>query len=174
MGLELLATELTRYAAAKIRQNLTQIVRCVRLLSAEQVWHRASEHSNSIGNLLLHLAGNLRQWIVAGLGGEAFARDRPSEFAARGGIPVAELSAELEQAVDDALALLAQLDAAGLAAGYTIQGYDVSGVVATCHVVEHFSWHTGQIVYMTKLLTGAELTVYDSAGHKPSELGGFP
>jgi uncharacterized damage-inducible protein DinB len=174
MDSEALAAELPRYAAAKIRQNLTQIERCARCLSAEQVWHRTSEHTNSIGNLVLHLAGNVRQWVVAGLGRESFARDRASEFAARGDMCVAELSAKLEQAVDDVLVTLARLDAAGLAAEYTIQGYNVSGVVVVCHVVEHFSWHTGQIVYMTKVLTGADLTLYDSAGHKPPELGGFP
>ena len=174
MVAELLATELTRYAEAKIRQNLTQILRCARVLDEQQIWQRANEHTNSVGNLMLHLAGNVRQWVVSGLGGERCSRDRPSEFAARGGISTAELSARLQQAVDDALAMLGRLDGGGLTAEYSIQGYDVSGVVVVCHVTEHFSWHTGQIVQTTKALTGAELDLYDSAGHKPPELGAFP
>ena len=78
MSAELLATELTRYAAGKIRQNRTQIVRCVGLLSDEQLWSRANERTNSVANLVLHLTGNVRQWILGGLAGEPIEIGRAS------------------------------------------------------------------------------------------------
>lgn len=88
-----LAHEFVAYACEKLTQQLGQIVRCAGLLTEEEVWHRANEHTNSVGNLILHLTGNVRQWVVAGLGGAAFRRDRPAEFAQRGPLPIAEIVA---------------------------------------------------------------------------------
>ncbi len=156
--------EFAAYAARKLEQNLTQILRCVALLSDEELWLRPNAQSNAIGNLLLHLTGNVRQWIVAGLGGAAFERDRPAEFAQRAALPREALLRELERVVRSAVEIVGKLTPSELSAGHEIQGYAVTGLTAVFHVTEHFSFHTGQIVYATKLLRNVDLSLYDERG----------
>jgi len=141
---------------------LPKIERCLGLLSDDQVWWRANDQSNSIGNLLLHLNGNVRQWIVCGLGGTTDTRDRDSEFAQRDVIPTADLFVKLKETVGEAVAVLDQLDPNALLEKRRIQGLEVSTLEAVLHVVEHFSMHAGQIVLLTKLITGQDLKFYDS------------
>src|SRR5712691_23151 len=136
---------------------LPKIERCVGLLKDQQIWWRPNEQSNSIGNLLLHLSGNVRQWIVCGLGDATDSRDRDAEFAQRDEIPRAELFDRLKRTVDEAVATLARLDPDKLLEKHRIQGLEVSALEAILHVVEHFSMHVGQIVYITKLLTATDL-----------------
>jgi uncharacterized damage-inducible protein DinB len=143
------------------RDFLPKIERCVGLLNDEQIWWRANEQSNSIGNLLLHLSGNVRQWIVCGLGDATDSRDRDSEFAQRDAIPRAELLDRLKRAVDEAVAVLGRLDPNALLAKHWIQGLEVSALEAVLHVVEHFSMHVGQVLYITKQLTAHDLHFYD-------------
>ena len=171
MASDTLADEFVDYARRKLREHAEQIARCARLLHETEIWHRTNAHTNSVGNLILHLTGNVRQWIVAGLGGETFVRDRPAEFAERGPRPTAEILGELQAVVERALEVLARLDVRALEARYSIQGYDVSGAAAVFHVVEHFSGHTAQIVHITKLLKDVDLSLYDAAGHRsPGQL----
>ena len=146
---------------------LPKIERCLGLLNDQQIWWRANEQSNSIGNLLLHLSGNVRQWIVCGLGDAIDSRDRDSEFAQRAEIPRAELFDRLKRTVDEAVATLARLDPDKLLEKHRIQGLEVSALEAVLHVVEHFSMHTGQIILLTKLLTAADLHFYDFEGDVP-------
>ena len=140
---------------------LPKIERCLELLTDEQIWWRANPQSNSIGNLLLHLSGNVRQWIVCSLGDAPDARDRDSEFAQRVIIPRDELLARLRQTLTEADATLAQIEPDSLLERRVIQGLDVSALEAIFHVVEHFSMHVGQIVYITKQLTARDLHFYD-------------
>ena len=133
---------------------------CVESLTAEQVWWRPNEASNSIGNLLLHLNGNVRQWLVTPFNPVADTRDRPAEFAERQVIPPAELMARLSVTMQDVSAVLARLTEADLLRTFQIQGYAVSGLHAIYHVVEHFGMHYGQIVYITKLVIGKDLGFY--------------
>ncbi len=168
MNCEPLAVAFTTYASAKLREHFAQIRRCTALLTDAEVWHRINAHTNSIGNLILHLTGNVRQWIVAGLGGEPFDRDRPAEFAARGPLPSARMIAELERVVRRAIDVIGHLDDAALAATRQVQGYEVSGLIAVFHVVEHFAGHTAQIVHMTKALRDRDLSAYDAQGRKQS------
>ncbi len=111
----------------------------------------------SIGNLLLHLNGNVRQWLVASFNKEEDKRDRPAEFAAKEGAIAAELLAKLSATLDAAAAVLDRLTVADLLAPYEIQGYHVRGLDAVYQVVEHFGLHYGQIAYITKSLTGRDL-----------------
>ncbi len=147
---------------------LPKIERCLDVLNDEQIWWRANEQSNSVGNLLLHLSGNVRQWIVCGLGGATDSRDRDSEFAQRATIPRQELFSKLKQTVDEAVAVLGRLDPDALLETRRIQGLDVSMIEAVLHVVEHFSMHTGQIILMTKMFTEADLAFYDFSGPGPA------
>src|SRR2546430_2060290 len=144
-----------------VKDFLPKIERCLGRLTDEQIWWRPNEQSNSIGNLLLHLSGNARQWIVCGVGGAADSRDRDAEFAQREVIARDDLHSLLKRTLADVDATLAQFDANRLLDVRTIQGLDVSVLEAVLHVVEHFSMHTGQILMMTKMLTNADLAFYE-------------
>ena len=133
---------------------------CVESLSDEQVWWRPNEASNSIGNLLLHLNGNVRQWLVTSFTGVDDARDRPAEFAERAIVPTAALVRRLDATLQEASAVLARLTPSDLLRTLHIQGYDVSGLHAVYHVVEHFGMHYGQVLYVTKLLRAESLGFY--------------
>jgi uncharacterized damage-inducible protein DinB len=140
---------------------LPKIERSLELLTDEQIWWRANPQSNSIGNLVLHLSGNVRQWIVCGIGEAVDSRDRDSEFAQRNTIPRDELLDGLKQTLNESDAALAQFDTDKLLERRSIQGCDVTALAAIFHVVEHFSMHAGQIVYITKQLTAQDMHFYD-------------
>ena len=161
-----LAGDFTDYACRKLRQNLAQVVRCVGLLGPGELWQRPNQHSNSVGNLVLHLTGNVRQWIIAGIGGEPFERDRPGEFAERGPLPTEQIVGELKSAVRRAVEIISALDARTLAVRRSIRDYEVTTQAAIFHVVEHFSLHSGQIVYATKAMRDVDLSLYDDQGRK--------
>ncbi|HBY64078.1 MAG TPA: hypothetical protein DEH78_30010 [Solibacterales bacterium] len=124
------------------------------------MWQRGHESNNSVGNLVLHLSGNVRQWIGTGVGGLPPVRDRDAEFAARGGPDGASLARTLAESVEPALAILAALPPERLPEKIEVQGYSVTVLEAVYHVVEHFAQHTGQILFATKLLTGEDLGYY--------------
>jgi len=136
----------------------------VETMPADALWWRANEQSNSVGNLLMHLAGNIRQWIVGGIGGQPNARDRAGEFAARGGENAEALLADLDRALDEVDAVLAALSEAELATSRTIQGRDVSVFEAVYHVTEHFAMHAGQIILMAKMHAPGAVKFYEDAG----------
>lgn len=144
-----------------------KIERSLEIVSDEQVWWRSHDESNSIGNLLLHLSGNARQWIVSGVGGANSVRDRPQEFAERSLIPRDELIKQLRETLADVDEVLRRLDPATLLERRTIQGSDVTLLEAIFHVVEHFSMHTGQIILLAKMLTGSDLAFYDFSSGAP-------
>lgn len=158
---------ITRSRYHLVQDFLPKIERCLDLLTDEQVWWRPNSQSNSIGNLLLHLSGNARQWIVCGVGGASDARDRDAEFAQREMLPRDELRSLLTQTLRDVDTTLAQLDPDRLLEMRTIQGLDGSVLEAILHVVEHFSMHTGQIILMTKMLAENDLAFYEFVDAKP-------
>ena len=133
---------------------------CVESLTEEQLWWRPNEASNSMGNILLHLNGNVGQWILSGLGGHDEFRDRPAEFAQRKPVARELLLQQLGATVEEAARVIGSLSASDLAAPRTIQGYQVTGLEAVYHVVEHFGMHYGQIVFITKQLRGSDLGFY--------------
>jgi uncharacterized damage-inducible protein DinB len=145
---------------------LPRIERCMEQLSDQELWWRPNDDSNSVGNLLLHLAGNVRQWIVSGVGNVPDVRKRQEEFDERGPIPRGDLAASLRAAVADADATLARLSPDSLLQPRRIQGFDVTVLEAIYHVVEHFSMHTGQIIFVTKMRKG-DLAFYDLSGGTP-------
>jgi hypothetical protein len=146
-----LAAAVDREAANELTSALGKIKHCLGQLTDEQVWWRSHPSMNSIGNLILHLCGNLRQWIVAGLGGAADVRDRPAEFSERGPIPRDELLRRLEAVVDEARTVLARQTARQLLESRRIQGFDVTGLKAIFDSVPHFRGHTQEIVHLTRL-----------------------
>jgi len=150
-----------------LEDYLPKLERCLEQLTAEQVWWRASERSNSVGNLLLHLEGNARQWLVAGIGGAPDRRARDREFDEREPVAPARLLEDLRATLAEADAALARLDAPALLERRRIQGHEVTVLAAVFHAVEHFSMHTGQIILLTKLLTGRDLSFYDFSDGTP-------
>jgi len=154
------------HSVAKLRQYEQRIGVCLDQLSSEQIWWRGAETQNAVGNLVLHLCGNVRQWIVSGIGGEKDTRERDKEFAARDSVSKDELKSALEAAVSRAVSVLEGLTADQLLERRTIQGYEKSILEAVYHVVEHFSHHAGQILYATKLLTQKDLGFYRHLSQK--------
>jgi uncharacterized damage-inducible protein DinB len=139
-----------------------KIVHALRALPAERLWWRANPSSNSVGNLVLHLAGNVRQWIVCGIGGAPDHRVRDREFAASGGQSAEELITLLTTTLAEVDATLARLTPEMLAEPRSIQGRQTSIFAAVYHVVEHFSTHTGQIILMGKMFAEAgAISFYD-------------
>jgi hypothetical protein len=153
-------TEFLTFSAAKLMQLMDRIDTCVKKLTPEQIWMRAGTNQNAVGNLLLHLNGNVRQWILHGVGGAADLRDRDAEFAARAGAGANTLLAGLRTTVEEAVALLHVLPPVRLMEHTQNQGYDCTVLAAIYHVVEHFAGHTFQIIYATKLSTGEDLGFY--------------
>lgn len=139
---------------------MPKLLHCLEAMPDEDIWWRPNEQSNSAGNLVLHLCGNMRQWIVRSIGGESFSRDRDAEFAARGPVPKTELIASIRAAVTEVDRVLDALPENRLLDQYAIQTYSSSGLQAIYHVVEHFSYHLGQILYIYKLRTGADPGFY--------------
>lgn len=150
----------------------SKICLAVKDLSYDEVWRRANDQSNSIGNLLVHLAGNIRQWIVAGIGGERSDRNRSAEFEMREGPPLAELLSLLDAAVVDADRVIASLSEGDLVEDRTIQGRQTNVMAAIYHVVEHLSMHTGQIILMAKIYRPESVRFYDDAAGKAVPLWG--
>jgi uncharacterized damage-inducible protein DinB len=150
---------------------LPRIVECLGQLSDEEIWWRPNEASNSVGNLLMHLCGNVRQWIISGLGGAPDVRERDKEFSERGPIERRELREELQQTIRQAGAVLARLKPADLTRRYRIQQFDVTGYEAAAQVTEHVAYHLGQVIYVTKLKRAKDLgfTRLPTASSKPSE-----
>ena len=141
-------------------------------LSQEQIWWRPNEASNSIGNLVLHLNGNVRQWLVASFNCLEDERDRPAEFSATGDLSATELLARLGQTMDEASRVLARLASEEMLKTWNIQGYTVSGLAAVYQVVEHFGLHYGQIIYITKMQQGRDLGFYTELGKTGRASGG--
>jgi len=143
-----------------LEQYWPRLRACVEPLTDEQVWWRPNDASNSIGNLILHLNGNVRQWLVDSFAGNADARNRPAEFQARGGLPAAMLVERLGATMQQAGEVLSRLKDTDLLTPLEIQGYKVNGLQAVYQVVEHFGMHYGQIVYMTKAMRDVDLGFY--------------
>lgn len=159
-----------RQARFRLREDyLAKLKLALAALTDEQIWWRPNDASNSIGNLLLHLCGNPRQWIVAGVGGAADRRTRAEEFAAQGTLDKHGLLAVLETTLAEVDGVLGEVERKVLAENSDAplqrvilpQGFSQTVLDAIFHVVEHFSYHTGQIIYLAKQVSGQPTQFYD-------------
>ncbi len=163
-------TTLTRTEAIRrLREGQERIRSCVLRLSDEQLWHRPNAHVVSVGNLVLHLSGNVGQWINSTLGNRPDHRRRDDEFSEVGPIGKRELRERLDSTLAYAYDVLAGLGAADLERTWRVQGFQESGLAIVVHVVEHFSYHVGQITLHTKLLLDIDTGYY--AGQDLSHTG---
>ena len=158
---DLAQTFLDESRAFLTRDYLPQIERCVTQLTTEQIWSRAGNASNSIGNLMLHLAGSSRQWALETIEGKPTGRDRQSQFDRRDPVSTERLRAELRAAVEEVDRVLAALPGESLLETRTRHDEQLTVLWCVYHMVEHFAMHTGQINSMTKALVGALTPVAD-------------
>ena len=168
-----LASEFLSFSRNKLlNQYWPRLRKMVEPLTLEQVWWRPNAASNSIGNLILHLNGNVWQWLVASFDHLEDSRDRPAEFNATGDLTAADLLSRLSQTMAEAEKVLSRLSAGELSATYQIQGYTVTGLAAVYQVIEHFGLHYGQIVYATKMQEGRDLGFYSELSKTGRASGG--
>lgn len=155
-------------AARQLEEYLAKVRFALERLPGERLWWRPAPGTNSAGNLVLHLCGNLSFWVLGGIGGVRVARDRAGEFAADGGADATELAERLGGVVERCAALLRSLDPAGLQRPVTVQGYDTNVLGAAFHAVEHMGYHTGQILLLLKqsLPPGARIELYPQHRHE--------
>jgi hypothetical protein len=144
-----------------VKEYLPRIERCVGLLSDDDLWWRAHETDNSVGNLLLHLSGNVRQWIISGIGGAPDARKRQEEFDARAQIPGTDLVKILADTVHEADRVLERFEPERIMEVRHFQKWEMTCLEAITHVTEHFAQHLGQIMYVTKMKKGTDLRFFD-------------
>jgi uncharacterized damage-inducible protein DinB len=147
-----------------IKEYPIKLGHCIYALPEAAIWGRSNAGSNSIGNLLVHLTGNVTEWIIGGVGGRKFERTRDQEFAQREGGKGADLLARLEAVLREADSILAKLTAADLQQRLVIQGRETTVMGAIYHVVEHFAMHTGQIIVLTKIHAPGAIRFYEDAG----------
>ena len=138
-----------------------RLKKCLRELSEAQIWYRPNEHSNSVGNIALHLCGNVRQWIIAGLGRQEDVRKRQQEFDERGPIPTEILIQKVDQLMLEVNQVLDATTAEELLTKRMVQKiYEETGLSILVHVVEHFSYHVGQVTYVVKMLKDMDTGYY--------------
>lgn len=147
-----------------VKEYPIKLRHCVNALPRTVVWARPDEDSNSIGNLLVHLAGNVTEWILGGVGGQSITRYRAGEFDQKDGADAPTLLGNLEEVLGKADSVLAALTAKDLERSIVIQGRETTVLGAVYHVVEHFAMHTGQIVLLTKMYAPGQIHFYDDAG----------
>ena len=141
-------------------ESMPRIRTCLGQLTVDEIWARPNEQTVSAGNLVLHLAGNVRQYVISTLGGSADLRERQKEFDATGPMATADLLAILEQAMGEVSAVLDRIDPSTLLQTHRVQGFVESGLSILVHVVEHFSYHTGQLAYIVKSRKNVDLGFY--------------
>jgi len=145
------------YSVRKLTQAAGRVDECLARLTEEQIWARGSSNENAVGNLVLHLCGNIHQWLLSGVAGAPFMRDRDAEFTATAGT---NLGDHLRQTVQSAVTVIEQQTEADLERRIEVQQYEIAVLEAIYHVVEHFAGHAGQIIFATKMLTGEDLGFY--------------
>jgi uncharacterized damage-inducible protein DinB len=151
---------LTEFRRRLYDESMVRIEKCLALLNESEVWYRPNDNSNSIGNLILHLCGNAQQYIVAGLGGALDLRHRQSEFDERGPISKAALWQKVVDLKARIEVVLQNLQTTDLERPVLVQGFQETGLSILVHVVEHFSYHTGQITYIVKAAKDLQTNYY--------------
>jgi hypothetical protein len=143
---------------AESREQLskaTGVIRhCLGQLNHERLQWRPTESMNGIGNLVLHLCGNVSQWIISGVGGEPDLRDRPQEFSERGPFRAKDLLRQLDEVTERADAVLRAVPPRQLLDHRRVQGFETTGLSAIFDSVAHFKGHTQEIVFLTRMQLG--------------------
>jgi uncharacterized damage-inducible protein DinB len=154
------AAEFISQAVFRMQENTPRIEKCLQLLSEEDVWKKPNETGNSIGNLILHLCGNITQYIISSLDNKEDNRIRDEEFSMKGGYTKEQLFKKLTATIENTVHIMQILDDGELMRIRSVQGFQLSAIGSILHVAEHYSYHTGQIALITKLITNKDLGFY--------------
>ena len=141
-------------------ENVPRLKKCLTQLTETEIWHHPNAHSNSIGNLVLHLCGNVRQWILSGLGEQADTRQRQQEFDEKGPVPSEKLIQMVDELMDEVETVLDSLSPEMLLEKRDVQVFRETGLGILVHVVEHFSYHVGQMTYFVKWRKDMDIGYY--------------
>lgn len=153
-------SEFTEQIIYRFSENTPRVIKCLEHLSETEIWYSPNESSNSAGTLVLHLCGNITQYIISGLGGEPDKRERDKEFTEKGKLSKEQLKEKLRAVTEKSVELMRKLKYDKLIKFYSIQGSKISGIAALIHVTEHYSYHTGQITLLTKLQKNTDTGFY--------------
>ena len=148
-------------AAYRMDESMRMISKSLDLADDQDIWNKPNPSSNSVGNLMLHLCGNITQYVISSLGHNEDMRDRDLEFSTEGGLTKKELIAKLEHVITQAKEVISGTSQEELIRIRDVQGFSLSGIGIVLHVVEHLSYHTGQIAYWIKLLKNKDLGFYE-------------
>ncbi len=154
--------EFVSECAEHLREGARRIEKCLDMLDSEQIWKQYPSVV-SIGNQVIHLEGNVTQWILHVLGGEDHVRDRSSEFSPDQTTQKQELVARITDVAERAARIIEESNQETLLSKYSVQIFEPTGVGIVVHAVEHFSYHVGQITLLTKLATGEHTHYYDES-----------
>lgn len=154
-------SELIHHCLLRIEENTNKISTCLDEILSDEIWKRPNNSSNSIGNQILHLCGNIRQYAISSLGGQPDIRERDKEFEANEGYSKEELLKMLNATVEKAIEIIKSINEEDLIRIRSVQGFEMSGVGILIHVTEHYSYHTGQIIFWTKLLKNKSFNFYE-------------
>ncbi len=154
--------EFIQQSILRFEENTPKIEKCLTELTEDELWHRPNASSNSTGNVILHLCGNITQYVLSGLGKVEDKRERDKEFTSTRVLQKAELLNKLKTVVGSAVEIMRSLKDDDLLQKHSVQGYDLSAIGIIIHVVEHYSYHTGQIIYWTKLIKDKDLGFYSN------------
>lgn len=158
--MSLIHQQVTESSVRYLEEGVRRIRKCADQISEEDFWRDPNENLVSIGNLTLHLSGNIRQYLIAGLGKKPFVRNRDGEFQDKPNLKKDQAIGRLAETVAEASEVLEQLKPEVLEAVHTIQGYDLTGTDAIIHVVEHLMYHVGQITFAVKNLKNVDVGYY--------------
>jgi hypothetical protein len=155
-------TDISAAALESMRKRITQFLpgqirQAVQPLTDDELWWRPNAESNSVGNLILHLSGSIRNYLCRSIGGFDYTRDRAAEFAARGPIPRQELLALFEETIEQAARTFDSFDTSSFLSGTEEPDYYPHLFDQICGVLTHLSLHAGQIVYVAKMLKAGSL-----------------
>lgn len=154
------AQEFRTQSAMRLQENIPRIEKCFTELKHDEIWYSPNEKSNSIGHLILHLCGNITQYIHASLGGEKDQRKRDLEFSSKEHLTAKVLLEKIKRVVKTAELIILKCSEENLLKERKVQAFNLSGIGIIIHVVEHFSYHTGQIAFFTKELKNIDLEFY--------------
>ena len=155
-------TEFIEQSIYRLEENTPKIEKCLDQLTEDELWHRPNASSNSVGNLILHLCGNITQYVLSSLGNVEDKRERDKEFSSTGVLRKAELINKLKTTVEGAIKVMRSLNDDDLLVKHSVQAYELTAIGIIIHVVEHYSYHTGQIIFWTKLIKDKDLGFYSN------------
>ena len=144
-----------------LEESVPRLKKCLSQLSEAEIWYRPNEETVSVGNLVIHLCGNVRQWLLSGIGKAPDHRKREDEFTEKGPIPTDKLIADLDMVMQEVEVLLGNLTPEVMIEKHCVQGYDETGIGILMHVVEHFSYHIGQVTYYVKSSKNMDMKYYE-------------